>query len=44
MLAWIANCGISSNTAADQQFTFTVTDTTLFVSVVTLSAQNNAKL
>ena len=43
MVTWSANFVIS-NAAACQATLFAVTDTKLYVPVVTLSAQNNAKL
>ena len=42
-LIWNTNCIISSN-AVDQATAFTITDTKLYVSVVTLSTQVNANL
>ena len=39
-----ANCVIVSTNVANQNATFTITDTKLYVPVVTLSTQNNAKL
>ena len=43
ILTWSANCVISS-AAASQNTTFAITDTKLYVLVITLSTQNNAKL
>ena len=43
ILTWSANCVIS-NAAEDQDTTFAVTDTKLYVPVVTLSTEDNAKL
>ena len=43
ILTWYANCVIS-NGAANQNTTFAITDTKLYVPVVTLSTQDNAKL
>ena len=43
ILTWSANCVIS-NVAANQATTFTISDTKLHVSVVTLSTDDNAKL
>ena len=43
ILTWSANCVIS-NAAANQETTFAITDTKVYVPVVTLSAQDNAKL
>ena len=44
MLIWSANCVIVFTDVANQITTFTITDTKLYVSVVTLSTQDNAKL
>ena len=44
ILTWPANCVIVSTNAANQNATFAITDTKLYVPVVTLSAQDNAKL
>ena len=44
ILTWSANCVIVSNNAANQNATFAVTDTKLYVPVVTLSTQDNSKL
>ena len=44
ILPWSKNCAIASNTAANQETTFTITDTTLSVPVITLSTQDSAKL
>ena len=41
---WSSNCVIPSNTAAAQGTTFAITDTKLYVSVLTLSIDDNAKL
>ena len=43
ILTWSANCVISS-AAANQAATFAISDTKLYVPVVTLSTQDNAKL
>ena len=43
MLTWSKNC-IISNAAANQETTFGITDTKLYVPVVTLSTQDNEKL
>ena len=43
ILTWSANCFIF-NAAANQETTFAITDTKVYVPVVTLSAQDNAKL
>ena len=44
ILKWSANCVIDSNNVANQNATFAITDTKLYVPVVTLSTQDNAKL
>ena len=44
ILTWSTNCVLLSNTAIVQATTFSVTDTKLYVSIVTLSTQDNAKL
>ena len=44
ILNWSANCVIVSTNVANQNATFTITDTKLYVPVVTLSTQDNAKL
>ena len=44
MLTWSANCVIVSTDVANQVATFAITDTKLYVPVVTLSTQDNAKL
>ena len=41
ILKWSSTCFINNSTGAGR---FTITDTKLFVPVVTLSTQNNAKL
>ena len=43
ILTWSANCVISS-AAENQAIIFAISDTKLYVSVVTLSTQNNGKL
>ena len=43
ILTWSANCVIVSANVANQVATFSITDTKLYVPVVTLSTQNNAK-
>ena len=43
ILTWSANCVIS-NAAANQTTTFAITDTKLYVPVVTLSSDDNLKL
>ena len=44
ILSWSRNCVIVSSNDANQNATFPVTDTKLYVPVVTLSTQYNAKL
>ena len=45
MLTWSKNCFLVAGTAANQEPTFSITDTTkLYVSVSTLSTQHNIKL
>ena len=44
ILDWSANCVIISTNNANQVPTFTITETNLYVSVVTLSTQDNSKL
>ena len=44
ILKWCANCVIVSSNVANQNATFAITDTKLYVPVVTLSTQDNAKL
>ena len=44
ILTWSTNCVIVSTNVANQSATFEKTDTKLYVPVVTLSAQDNAKL
>ena len=43
-LTWSENCVIISTNVANQNPTFTITETTLHVPLVTLSTQDNAKL
>ena len=43
-LTWSENCAVVSTNAANQGATFTITETRLYVPVVTLSTQDNAKL
>ena len=43
ILTWSANC-VTSDVAANQATTFAITDTKLYVPVVTLSTDDNAKL
>ena len=44
ILTWSANCVIVSTNVANQNATFTITETKLYLPVVTLSNQQNAKL
>ena len=44
ILTWSADCVIIYTNVANQVPTFTITETNLYVPVVTLSAQDNAKL
>ena len=44
IFTWSENCIIVSTNIANQNPTFTITDTTLYVPVVTLSTQGNSKL
>ena len=44
ILTWSENCVIISTNVANQNPTFTITETTLYLPVVTLSTQDNAKL
>ena len=44
ILTWYVYCVLSSNAAVNQGTTFPITDTKLYVHVVTLSTQDNAKL
>ena len=44
ILTWSANCFIIDAPVENQLPTFTITDTKLYVPVVTLSTQDNAKL
>ena len=44
LLTWSGNSFLVAGTAANQVLTFTITDTKLYVPVVTLSTQDNAKL
>ena len=43
VLTWSANC-ITSNAAANQETTLTITDTKLYPPIVTLSTHDNGKL
>ena len=44
ILTWSNRCFILDNPITGQESTFTITDTTLYVPVVTLSTQDSAKL
>ena len=44
ILTWSSTCAIVSTDIANQAATFEITDTKLYVPVVTLSTQENAKL
>ena len=44
ILTWSANCVIVSTNIANQIATFAITDTKLYIPIVTLSTQDNAKL
>ena len=44
ILDWSENCVIMSTNVVNQNTTFTITKTNLYVPVVTLSTQDNAKL
>ena len=44
ILTWSSTCVVVSTNIANQGATFTITDTRLYVPVVTLSTQENAKL
>ena len=44
VFGWSANCVIIYTNVADQVFTFTITETNLYVPVATLSTQDNSKL
>ena len=44
ILNWSANCVIVYTNVANQNATFTITETKLYVPVVTLSTQDNTKL
>ena len=43
-ISFILTCFLVAGTAANQEPTFTITDTKLYVPVVTLSTQDNVKL
>ena len=44
ILTWSANCVMVYTNVANQGATFSITETKLYVTVVTLSTQDNAKL
>ena len=44
ILTWSRNCVIIYTYVDDQNPTFTITETNLYIPVVTLSTQDNAKL
>ena len=44
ILTWSRNCVIFSTDIDDQILTFTITETNLYVALVTLSTQGNSKL
>ena len=44
ILTWSANCVIVYTAFANQNATFTITETRLYVPLITLSTQDNAKL
>ena len=44
ILDWSVNCVIVSTSVANQNATFTITETKLYIPVVTLSTQDNVKL
>ena len=44
MLTWSNNCLLVTGTAVNQEPTFTITDTKLYIPVVNLSTQDNIKL
>ena len=44
ILTWSTNCVMVSTNVANQNATFEITDTKLYVPVVTLSTQDNSKL
>ena len=44
MLTWLKDCSLVAGTSANQEPTFTITDTKLYVPVVTLSTQDHVKL
>ena len=44
MLTWLKKCSLVLDTATNQEPTFVITDTKLYVSVVILSTQDTVKL
>ena len=44
IFTWSTNCVIVSTNVANENATFEITDTKLYIPVVTLSTQDNAKL
>ena len=44
IFTWSAGCAIIYTDVANENPTFTITETTLYVPVVTLSTQDNSKL
>ena len=44
MLIWSKNCFLVAGTTANQQLTFKITDTKLYITVLTLSNQDNVNL
>ena len=44
ILTWSENCVISSNTTANKATMFAITDAKLYIPVVTVSTNGNAKL
>ena len=44
ILTWSASCVIINTNVANQLLTFEITDTSIYVPVVTLSTQDNVKL
>ena len=44
MLNWFENCVLLYNAVVNQETTFAITNTKIYVPVVTLSPQENAKL
>ena len=44
ILTWSSNCFIVSTNVANQNATFAITDTKLYVPVMTLKTQDNTKL